>query len=50
MNIYNDIMPYLLTPEQSDMLQDTQIPIVYHGEMRDAKGKLSVLSLFSGCE
>lgn len=31
------------------MLQEAQIPIVYHDEMRDTKGKLRVLSLFSGC-
>ena len=49
MNRYNDIKPYVLPPEQSDMLQEAQIPIVYHDEMRDTKGKLRVLSLFSGC-
>ena len=49
MNRYNDIKPYVLPPEQSDMLQETQIPIVYHDEMRDTRGKLRVLSLFSGC-
>lgn len=42
-------MPYELLTEQSDMLNDAQIPIVYHDEMRDARGKLRVLSLFSGC-
>lgn len=44
-----DIKPYVLPPEQSDMLQETQIPIIYHDETRDMKGKLRVLSLFSGC-
>lgn len=46
---YNDIKPYVLPPEQSDMLQETQIPIIYHDETQDMKGKLRVLSLFSGC-
>lgn len=41
--------PYELPTEQSDMLNDAQIPIVYHDEMRDTRGKLRVLSLFSGC-
>lgn len=41
--------PYELPTEQSDMLNDAQIPIVYHDEMCDAEGKLRVLSLFSGC-
>lgn len=40
---------YELPTEQSDMLNDAQIPIVYHDEMRDTRGKLRVLSLFSGC-
>lgn len=40
---------YVLSPEQSDMLQEAQIPIVYHDELRDTEGKLRVLSLFSGC-
>ena len=31
------------------MLQDAQIPIIYHDETRDMDGKLRVLSLFSGC-
>ena len=44
-----DVKPYALPPEQSDMLQEAQIPIVYHDEMRDTEGKLRVLSLFSGC-
>ena len=46
---HSDVKPYVLPPEQSDMLQEAQIPIVYHDEMRDTKGKLRVLSLFSGC-
>lgn len=46
---YSDIKPYVLPPEQSDMLQDAQIPIIYHDETRDMDGKLRVLSLFSGC-
>lgn len=41
--------PYELPTEQSDMLNDAQIPIVYHDEKRDTRGKLRVLSLFSGC-
>lgn len=45
----NEAKPYALPPEQSDMLQETQIPIVYHDEMHDAEGKRRVLSLFSGC-
>ena len=40
---------YELPTEQSYMVNDAQIPIVYHDEMRDTKGKLRVLSLFSGC-
>ena len=46
---YSDVKPYVLPPEQSDMLQDAQIPIIYHDETRDMDGKLRVLSLFSGC-
>ena len=38
--------PYELPTEQSDMLNDAQIPIVYHDEKRDTRGKLRVLSLF----
>lgn len=49
MTINNDVKPYKLPPEQSDMLQETQIPIIYHDESLDMKGKLRVLSLFSGC-
>lgn len=41
--------PYMLPTDRSDMLNDAQIPIVYHDEMRDTEGKLRVLSLFSGC-
>lgn len=48
-NNYNDVKPYILPPEQSDMLQEKQIPIVYHDETLDMEGKLRVLSLFSGC-
>lgn len=40
--------PYFLPTEQSDMLQEAQIPIVYHDESY-TEGKLRVLSLFSGC-
>lgn len=47
-NNYSDIKPCVLPPEQSDMLQDAQIPIIYHDETRDMDGKLRVLSLFSG--
>jgi len=43
------VKPYILPSVQSDMLQETQIPIVYHDEARDMEGKLRVLSLFSGC-
>ena len=46
---HSDVKPYVLPPEQSDMLQEAQIPTVYHDEMRDTRGKLRVLSLFSGC-
>ena len=46
---HSDVKPYVPSPEQSDMLQEAQIPIVYHDEMCDTKGKLRVLSLFSGC-
>ena len=42
MNRYNYIKLYVLPPEQSYMLQETQIPIVYHDKMRDTKGKLRV--------
>ena len=48
-NNHSDVKPYVLPQEQSDLLQEAQIPIVYHDEMRDTKGKLRVLSLFSGC-
>ena len=48
MNRYNDRKPYVLPPEQSDMLQEAQIPIVYHDEMRDTKGKLGSLAKACG--
>lgn len=46
---YSDVKPYVLPPEQSDILQNAQIPIIYHDETHDMDGKLRVLSLFSGC-
>lgn len=46
---YSEVKPYVLPEEQSDMLQEAQIPIIYHDESRDTEGKLRVLSLFSGC-
>lgn len=45
----NNIKPYVLPAETFDMLADTQIPIIFHDEMKDTEGKLRVLSLFSGC-
>ena len=44
-----DVKPYGFSQEQSDMLLESQIPIMYHDEMSDTKGKFRVLSLFSGC-
>lgn len=44
-----EVKPYGFSQEQSDMLLEAQIPIMYHDEMSDTKGKLRVLSLFSGC-
>lgn len=44
-----DVKPYGFSQEQSDMLLESQIPIMYHDEMSDTTDKLRVLSLFSGC-
>lgn len=44
-----DVKPYGFSQEQSDMLLESQIPIMFHDEMSDTKGKFRVLSLFSGC-
>lgn len=41
--------PYQLPTSPSDMLCETQIPIVYPDETDQEEGKLRVLSLFSGC-
>lgn len=48
-DLHDTVKKYETPPEQSDLLQEAQIPIVFHEEMRDAEGKLRVLSLFSGC-